>query len=305
MTAAPLWAWIAFIAVVLVALGIDLGLLRRGPREMRMRQAAAWTLIWVMFAVVVAIAIVIGLGKAPALAFAAGYLVEESLSVDNLFVFVMIFAYFKVPRSVHHRVLFYGVLGALIMRGVFIAVGAVLFVRFQWVSAVFGIILVATGVRTAAHRESSFDASRSRLVRWVRRAVPMTDDLRGDRLMIRDRAGWTATPLLLVLILLEVTDIAFAVDSIPATFGVTHDAFIVFTSNICAVLGLRALYGLVATAITRFALLRYGVAIVLTFIGAKMLAEPLIHVDVGISLAVIVVVLAISILASLRRPAPV
>lgn len=304
MTAAPLWAWIAFIAVVLAALAFDLGVLRRGPHEMRMHQAAVWTVVWVLFAAVVAGAIAVGLGKGSALAFAAGYLVEESMSVDNLFVFVMIFAYFKVPRSVHHRVLFYGILGALIMRGVFIAVGAVLFARFQWVSVLFGIVLVATGVRTATHRESSFDASRSRLVRWIRRAIPMTDDLRGAQLLVRDSGAWTATPLLLVLILLEVTDIAFAVDSIPATFGVTHDAFIVFTSNICAVLGLRALYGLVATAITRFSLLRYGVAAVLAFIGAKMLAEPVVHVGVGVSLTVIVAVLAISILASLRRRMP-
>ena len=304
MTAAPLWAWSIFIATVLAALAVDLGLLRRRPYEMRMREAVAWTLIWILFAAVVGIAIAFGLGKGPALAFAAGYLVEQSLSVDNLFVFVMIFAYFKVPRSAHHRVLFYGVLGALIMRGVFIALGAVLFARFQWVSAVFGIILVVTAVRTAVHRESSFDASRSRLVRWIRRAIPMSDELHGARLIVRGPDRWIATPLLLVLVLLEVTDIAFAVDSIPATFGVTRDAFIVFTSNICAVLGLRALYGLVATAITRFSLLRYGVAVVLAFIGVKMLAEPIVHVDVGVSLAVIVGVLTVSILTSLRRPRP-
>lgn len=304
MTAAPLWAWTAFIAVVMAALAIDLGLLRRGPQEMRIRQAVTWSIVWVLFAAIVGGAIAIGLGKASALAFAAGYLVEESLSVDNLFVFVMIFAFFKVPRGVHHRVLFYGVLGALVLRGVFIAVGAVLFARFQWVSAVFGIILVVTAVRTARHHDASFDASRSTLVRWIRRAIPMTDELHGERLVIRGPSGWAATPLLLVLVLLEVTDLAFAVDSIPATFGVTRDAFIVFTSNMCAVLGLRALYGLVATAISRFALLRYGVAVVLAFIGAKMLAEPVVHIDVGVSLAVIVAVLAISILASLRRPAP-
>src|SRR5579862_6308363 len=168
----------------------------------------------------------------------------------------MVFAYFNVPRAVHHRVLFYGVLGALVMRGVFIGVGALLFARFQWIAAVFGIILVFTGVRTAMRNESTFDASRSRVVRWVRRLVPMTDRFHGGHIIVREAGRRIATPLLLVLVLLEVTDIAFAIDSIPATFGVTKDPFIVFTSNICAVLGLRALYGLVAAAIGRFALLR-------------------------------------------------
>ena len=292
-----------FIAVVLAALALDLGILRREVREMTIREAAGWTAVWVLFAAMVGATIAIGLGRPPALAFAAGYLIEESMSVDNQFVFVMIFAYFQIPRRDHHRVLFYGIVGALLMRGAFIALGAVLF-RFQWVSIVFGIVLVVTALRTAAHRQSSFDASRSRVVRWIRRIVPVSDDLHGARLVVRGTNGWTATPLLLVLILLEVTDIAFAVDSIPATFGVTHDAFIVFTSNICAVLGLRALYGLVAAAITRFALLRYGVAAVFAFVGIKMLAEPVLHIDVGASLLVIVAVLAISILASLRRPTP-
>ena len=298
----PPWAWGAFLIVVLLALALDLGVAQRGRSEMRIRDAVRWTIAWVAFAALVGAAIALMKGQGASLAFVAGYLVEESLSVDNLFVFVMIFAYFKIPRALHHRVLFYGVLGALVMRGLFIGFGVLLFSRFQWIGVVFGVLLVITGIRTGMRQESSFDASHSRVVRWLRRLIPMTDQFHGARLFVREAGRRMATPLLLVLALVEITDVAFAIDSIPATFGVTRDPFLVFTSNICAVLGLRALYGVVAAAISRFALLRYGVAVILAFIGVKMMTESFIHIDIGVSLGVIVAVLLLSTLASLRWP---
>jgi tellurite resistance protein TerC len=242
-------------------------------------------------------------GQTPALTFLTGYVIEESLSMDNIFVIVLIFDYFAVPKQYQHRVLFYGILGALVMRGIFIALGTALLARFHWIIYLFGAMLVVTGVRMAFKQDESFDADQNPIVKAVRRFVPLSQSFHGKHFFTVENGRRIATPLLLVLVLVEFTDLIFAIDSIPAIFGVTRDPFIVFTSNIFAVLGLRSLYFLLASVVEKFHLLKYGLAIILTFVGAKMLLERWIHIDILLSLGVIVVVLALSILASLKWPA--
>jgi tellurite resistance protein TerC len=224
------------------------------------------------------------------------------LSVDNIFVMVLIFNYFSVPREFQHRVLFWGILGALIMRGLFIAVGALLVSRFEWVLYVFGAMLVITGIRMAFKSDEEFDAEQNPVVRFVRRFVPMTAGYRGAHFFTLENGRRVATPLLLVLVLVEFTDLMFAIDSIPAIFAVTTDPFIVFTSNIFAILGLRSMYFLLAAVVHRFYLLKYGLAVILVFVGAKMLLEHFLHVPILLSLGVIVAVLGGSIAASLIWP---
>jgi tellurite resistance protein TerC len=225
--------------------------------------------------------------------------IEESLSIDNIFVMVLIFEYFKVPAICQHRVLFYGILGALFMRGAFIGAGSALISNFHWVLYVFGGLLVVTGVRMAVRSDDAFDGEQNRIVRAVRRILPMADRFHDSHFSVVEAGRRLATPLLLVLILVEVTDLIFAIDSIPAIFGVTTDPFIVYTSNIFAVMGLRSLYFLLAAVVDRFHLLKYGLAVILSFVGFKMLAEHWIEIDIALSLAIILSVLAISIVASL------
>ncbi|MEO5568327.1 MAG: TerC/Alx family metal homeostasis membrane protein, partial [Gemmatimonadaceae bacterium] len=221
-----------------------------------------------------------------------------------IFVIVLIFDYFMVPKAYQHRVLFYGILGALIMRGIFIALGTVLLAKFQWIIYVFGGMLVITGVRMAFKHDESFDADQNPIVRTVRRFFPMTSQYHGKHFFTIENGRKMATPLFLVVILVEFTDLIFAIDSIPAIFGVTRDPFIVYTSNIFAVMGLRSLYFLLASVIEKFYLLKYGLAIILTFVGLKMIAEAWIHIPILVSLGVIVGILVLSILASLKWPAP-
>jgi tellurite resistance protein TerC len=237
-----------------------------------------------------------------ALTFLTGYIIEESLSVDNIFVMVLIFNYFNVPREFQHRVLFWGILGALIMRGLFIGLGALLVSQFEWILYVFGAMLVFTGIRMVFKSDEEFDAEQNPVVRFVRRFVPMTASYRGPHFFTVENARRVATPLLLVLVLVEVTDLMFAIDSIPAIFAVTTDPFIVFTSNIFAILGLRSMYFLLAAVVHRFYLLKYGLAVILVFVGAKMLLEHFLHVSILVSLGIIVTVLASSIAASLIWP---
>ena len=240
-------------------------------------------------------------GRAAALTFATGYVLEESLSIDNIFVMVLIVNFFAVPSAYQHRVLFYGILGALITRGLFIGVGLVLIGHLGWIVYVFGAMLLYAGARTAFSHRERIDAERNPVVRLVRRVLPLTPDYDGPRFLVRRSASWMATPLLVALVLVEVTDVLFATDSIPAIFGITRDPFLVFTSNILAVLGLRSLYFLVASAIGRFSLLRYGLAAILAFIGLKMLGQSYIHIGTATSLAVILGILLIAGTASLVR----
>jgi tellurite resistance protein TerC len=228
--------------------------------------------------------------------------IEEALSVDNIFVIVLIFAYFGVPLKYQHRVLFWGIIGALAMRGTFIGLGTLLISRFDWILYLFGALLVITGARMALKNEESFDAEDSRVARLARRVLPLTKRVEGAHFFVREEGKLRATPLFLVLVLVEATDLMFAVDSIPAIFSITRDPFLVYTSNIFAVLGLRSLYFLLAHVVQKFHLLRFGLAAILVFIGLKMLGERWVHVPIGISLAIVAGVLTISVVASLAFP---
>jgi len=298
-----IWLWLGFIAFVLAMLSLDLGVFHRKAHEVRPREAGIWTAVWVTLALLFAAGLYFVENRQVALTFLTGYVIEESLSVDNIFVMVLIFEYFRVPKSVQHRVLFYGILGALVMRGLFIAAGTALITRFHWVLYVFGAMLIVTGIRMARKQDEGFEGERSPIVRGVRRLVPISTEYHGSRFFITEGGRRRATPLLLVLVLVEITDLIFAIDSIPAIFGVTRDPFIVFTSNIFAVLGLRSLYFLLAAVVDRFYLLKYGLAVILSFVGFKMLTERFIEIDIVLSLSIILGVLAASIAASLIWPA--
>ncbi len=304
MIATNIWFWVGFVAFVLGMLAIDLGIVHRTPHEVRPKEAAIWTGVWVALALAFAGGLYAIYGRHPSLTFLTGYVIEESLSVDNIFVMVLIFDYFRVPKFCQHRVLFYGILGALVMRGLFIGLGTAIVSRFAWVLYVFGVMLVITGVRMAFKRDEEFNGEQNPVVRLTRKVLPLARDYHGKRFYVRESGRLVATPLLLVLVLVEFTDLIFAVDSIPAIFGVTTHAFIVFTSNIFAVLGLRSLYFLLAAVVDRFYLLKYGLAVILTFVGVKMLAAPWVHVDIGISLAVILAVLGVAVAGSLLFPKP-
>jgi tellurite resistance protein TerC len=303
MIATSIWFWVGFIAFVLAMLALDLGVFQRKVHEVKPKEAATWTAIWVALAFAFAGGLWFFKGPEPALTFLTGYVIEESLSMDNIFVIVLIFDYFLVPKAYQHRVLFYGILGALLMRGIFIALGTVLLAKFQWIIYVFGGMLIVTGVRMAFKHDESFDADQNPVVKIVRKFVPLTSQYHGKHFFTVENGRRMATPLLLVLVLVEFTDLIFAIDSIPAIFGVTRDPFIVYTSNIFAVMGLRSLYFLLASVIEKFHLLKYGLAIILTFVGVKMIAEAWVHVPILVSLGVILGVLVISILASLKWPA--
>jgi tellurite resistance protein TerC len=302
MIATSIWFWVGFVAFVLAMLALDLGVFNRTPHVVRAREAATWTAVWVGLALLFAAALAYFGSHQAALTFLTGYVIEESLSVDNIFVIVLIFQYFAVPAQYQHRVLFWGILGALVMRGLFIALGAALLARFEWIIYIFGALLVVTGVRMAVKQDEEFDASQNPIVKFVRRFLPLTNGYRGKHFFTVEEGRRYATPLLLVLVLVEGTDLIFAVDSIPAIFGITRDPFLVFTSNIFAVLGLRSLFFLLASVVTKFHLLKYGLAVILTFVGVKMLIENWVHIPIMLSLGVVLVVLLASILASLRWP---
>jgi tellurite resistance protein TerC len=303
MTATNIWLWVGFIAFVLAMLAIDLGVFNRTPHVVKAREALVWTGVWVGLALVFAAGLAVFADRQAALTFLTGYVIEESLSVDNIFVIVLIFQYFAVPAQYQHRVLFWGILGALIMRGLFIGLGAALLARFEWIIYVFGALLVVTGIRMAVKGDEEFDGEQNPVVKLMRRIIPLTSGYRGKHFVWLENGKRHATPLLLVLVLVEATDLIFAVDSIPAIFGITRDPFLVFTSNIFAVLGLRSLFFLLAHVVTKFYLLKYGLAIILTFVGAKMLVESWIHIPILLSLGIVVGVLAASIGASLLWPA--
>jgi tellurite resistance protein TerC len=304
-----IWPWIGFNAFVLAMLAVDLGVFHRKAHEVRLREAAAWSAVWIILALTFGyFAIYRQMGSEAGLAFLTGYLIEKALSVDNIFVFVLIFSYFRVPARYQHRVLFWGILGALIMRGAMIGAGAYLVHRFHWVLYVFGAFLVITGIRMAFHEERDIEPESNPVIRLLRRMVPVTNRYHGQHFFVMEPSPRTgvmrrvATPLLVVLVLVETTDLIFAVDSIPAIFAVTQDPFLVYTSNIFAILGLRALYFLLAGVITRFHFLKLGLSTVLVFVGVKMLIEPFYEVPIVISLLIVAGVLAASVVASLMFP---
>jgi tellurite resistance protein TerC len=294
--------WGGFIAFVIGMLAVDLGLFHRKAHEVSTREALGWSAVWVALAAVFNLGVYLWFGGGPALEFATGYLIEKALAVDNIFVFIVIFSTFATPAVYQHRVLFWGVLGALLMRAAFILLGGAFLARFHWAAYVFGAILAFTGVKLLLQRHDEPHPERNPVVRAFRRIVPMTE-LAGPRFTVVRDGRRLATPLLLALVAVEVTDLIFAVDSIPAIFAVTKDPFIVFTSNIFAILGLRSLYFLLARAITKFTHLKLGLSFVLIFVGAKMLLADVYELPIVASLGIIAAILATSIVTSLlRRP---
>jgi tellurite resistance protein TerC len=302
MIATNIWFWVGFIAFVLSMLALDLGVFNKTPHVVSAKEAGIWTSVWVALALIFAAGLAYFVDQATALTFLTGYVVEESLSIDNIFVIVLIFQYFAVPPQYQHRVLFWGILGALIMRGIFIALGAALLARFEWIIYIFGALLVFTGIRMALKQDEEFDAEQNPVVKLVRRYLPLTESYRGKHFFTMENGKRHATPLFLVLVLVEFTDLIFAVDSIPAIFGITRDPFLVFTSNIFAIMGLRSLFFLLANVVQKFHLLKYGLAVILTYVGVKMMIEKWVHIPVMVSLSVVLGVLALSIIASLIWP---
>ena len=301
-----LWLWIGFNLFVLAMLAIDLGVFHREAHEVSMKEAAAWSTLWVSLALLFNYGVYHFMGPQAGLEFLTGYLIEKALSVDNIFVFVLIFSYFNVPPRYQHRVLFWGILGALVMRGAMIAAGAALIAEFHWIIYVFGAFLVFTGIRMATQTEQAIDAEANPVIRLMRRFIPVTNQYHGQRFFVRQEVGGrlrhVATPLFVVLVLVETTDLIFAVDSIPAIFAITQDTFIVYTSNVFAILGLRALYFLLAGVIHKFHFLKLGLSVVLVFVGTKMLLVDVYKIPVGVSLGVIALVLVTAVVASLLFP---
>lgn len=303
-----LWGWVGFNVAVLAILALDLGILHKKSEKVSLKEAATWSAVWVALSLSFAFAVYRTLGRQAGLEFLTGYLIEYALSVDNIFVFVLIFSYFNVPEKYQHRVLFWGIIGALVLRGVMIVLGSALVSRFAWTLYIFGAFLLFTGLKMALQKDNvHYDPEKDPVFRLTRKLLPVTPEYHGDSFFIKepDKSGrirWTATPLFIVLVLVDTTDVVFATDSIPAIFAVTRDPFIIYTSNICAVLGLRALYFLLASVVDKFVYLKLGLSLVLIFIGAKMMLEPFIHIPISASLGVVAAVLISSIVASLRWP---
>lgn len=295
----PLWAWFAVIGAILVMLAVDL-VAHRGAHIIRVREAAAWSFVWVTLGVGFGVVVWTVWGAEFGQQYYAGYLIEKSLAIDNVFVWAIIFAAFSVPPQFQHRVLFLGVLGALVFRGIFIAAGAALIDSFSWVLYIFAAFLIITGWRMYRTRNDHPQPEKSLVVRLFKRFVPMTNEFQGQRFVVRRAGALVATPLLLVLVLVEVTDIIFAVDSIPAIFGVTREPFLVFTANAFAILGLRAMYFLLADLIHRFIYLKTGIAAVLVWVGVKLLLIDVLYIPTTVSLAVVALIIGVSIALSLR-----
>jgi tellurite resistance protein TerC len=295
------WLWGGFVAAILALLALDLGLFHRKDRILPAREALGWVVGWAGLALAFDGLVWWRFGAEKALEFLTGYLIEQSLSVDNLFVFVLVFASFRVPPHLQHRVLFWGILTALVLRGAMILGGAALLERFGWLVYVFGAFLLATGVKLLLQRDRDRTPGPGLALRALRRVVPATEALHGNRFFVRLDGRRVATPLFLALALIEVSDVVFALDSVPAVFGVTLDPFIVFTSNVFAILGLRSLYFAIASAIGRFRYLDVGLALVLVFIGSKMGLSAWVHVPSLVSLAVVAALLGGSMIYSLAR----
>jgi tellurite resistance protein TerC len=306
-----IWLWVGFNVFVLALLALDLGVFHRKAHAVSIKEAAIWSVVWISLAMIFNLGLYFFWDQVEpassysnseaALAFFTGYLIEKSLSVDNIFVFVLLFTFFAVPAAYQHRVLFWGILGALLMRGTLIAVGAALLKEFHWIIYLFGGFLVFTGIRMALHRDEEMHPEQNPLVKLLRRVMPVTENYEGDKFFIRRAGTILATPLFLVLLLIESTDLIFAVDSIPAVFAVTDHPFIVYTSNVFAILGLRSLYFLLAGVVDKFYYLKLGLSVVLVFVGIKMLIVDIYKIPVGLSLGVIFSILAISIVASWWR----
>ena len=291
--------WLGSCAFILLLLALDLGVLRRKAHVVEFREALLGTVIWVAVSLLFNLFIYFRFGPQSALDFFTGYLVEYSLSVDNLFVFMLIFAYFKVPANYQQRVLFFGIIGAILMRGVFILLGATIIASFHWIIYLFGAMLVVSGIKLFRQDDGDIEPDKNIVVRVLKYLTPVSSEYDGQKFFTRLQGKLYATPLFIVLISVEVSDLIFAVDSIPAIFGITKDPFIIFTSNIFAVLGLRSLFFLLSNSMNKVALLRYGLALILIFVGLKMLLESVLPISNFLSLAVIILILAGSVLGSI------
>ncbi len=301
MSTQTIW-WVVFGVIVAVLLGLDILVFHRRAHVITIKESLLWTAFWIVLALLFDLGIYFWQGHGPALEYLTCYLIEKSLSVDNLFVFLMIFSYFAVPAAYQHKVLFWGIIGAIIMRLAFIEAGVTLLERFDWVFYIFGAFLVVTAVRMAVQKERGINPERNPVLRLFRKFVPLTDNYEDDRFFIKRAGRCLATPLFIVVVVVETTDIVFALDSIPAAFAITLDPFIVYTSNVFAILGLRALYFALAGIMRLFYYLRHGLVVVLIFVGSKMLMHHFYEIPTGIALGVVGGVLLISILASIAWP---
>lgn len=297
-----LWMWIGFNVFVLAMLALDLGVFHRKSHEVKIKEALMWSGVWIALALAFNVMLYFWRGEQAALEFFTGYLIEKSLSVDNIFVFIMIFAYFKVPALYQHKILFWGILGALVMRALFIATGVALITKFHWVIYVFGAFLIVTGVKMALQKDKEIHPEKNPVLKLFRRFMPVTTEYVGDKFFTRFDGRRFATPMFVVLLLIETTDVIFAVDSIPAILAITTDPFIVYTSNVFAILGLRALYFALAGIMQMFHYLAYGLAAILVFVGTKMMLVDFYKLPIAVALGVVAGILAISVVASLLHP---
>lgn len=299
-----LYHWLYFNLLIFILLGIDLWRSYRNPHPIELKEALITSCGWISLAFIFNGWIYFTFGSGPALDFLTGYLLEESLSVDNLFVFLLIFAHFKVPEIAKYQVLFYGVLSAIIMRALLIWAGIALVERFDWIFIFFGLFLIITGIRLALKQESEEKIEENFIYKWLLKYLPFTKKYEGNAFLIKQNGQWLATPLLAVLILIEITDLIFALDSVPAILGITTEPFIVYTSNIFAILGLRSLFFALEGFMKGFYLLHYALAFILIFIGSKMLITDIIHISTWVTLIILVSALAIAIIGSLLYPPP-
>jgi tellurite resistance protein TerC len=294
--------WVGFNVFILFLLIVDLMVFNRKPHEISIREALVWSGIWILISLLFNVGVFLWYGHEAALQFFTGYLIEKSLSVDNLFVFLLLFSYFKVPAKYQHKVLFWGILGALVMRGVLIFLGAALVARFHWILYLFGLFLVITGIKMAFQdKEKEVHPERNIIVRFFKRILPITEGYHEENFFVKTGGKRYGTLLFVVLIVIETTDLLFAVDSIPAIFAITQDSFIIYTSNVFAILGLRSLYFALAGVMDLFYYLRHGLAVILMFVGVKMLLVDIIHISIGLALGVVGSVLLLAIIASILR----
>ncbi len=294
--------WVIFNVFILLMLALDLGVFHRRAHEVKIKEAVIWSAVWISLALLFNLGIYLWQGSQPALEFLTGYLIEKSLSVDNIFVFLMIFSYFSVEAAYQHKVLFWGILGALLMRIIFITAGIALLQKFHWVIYIFGGFLVLTGIKMGIRKEGEIHPERNPVLRLFRRFVPVTEGYAEDRFFVEIKGKRFATPLFIVLLVVETTDIIFALDSIPAILAITLDPFIVYTSNVFAILGLRALFFALAGVMKLFHYLHYGLSAILVFIGGKMLIADVYKIPIPLALGIVAGLLIISVIASLMRP---
>lgn len=293
--------WAVFTIVIVAMLALDLGVLQRTPHEVKLREALTWSAVWIALAMAFMVMVYFWRGPQVALEFLTCYLIEESLSVDNLFVFLVIFSYFNVPKHLHHKVLFWGIVGAVVMRAAFIVAGVAVLERFEWLVYVLGGLLIVTGIRMGTHQDQEIHPERNPVLRIFRRYFPVTEGYEGNSFFVRKAARTLATPLFVVLLVVETTDVAFAIDSVPAALSITLDPFVVFTSNIFAILGLRSLYFALAGIMPMFTYLHYGLSVILVFTGVKMIVAHWVRIPIGVALGVVAAVLTISVVASVLR----